>query len=789
MRFRSWSIRAHLAALLVLLFALIGILTWVAIGGAYSSARRDARRTAEFQAQLAANDIASKVPSLAANVDVLAAFDGYEGIFAGQARIEQNEYRNAAPLDQGRFDVVDPSGRIVSTSASLPLDVRQRGYRLTDIVTALPAEGPPVPRGPVVDPATGRPSLVVGKRIPGLGGAVLAVIDVERMAGYLADRFGGPDRSEILLTNADSTQVVSRSLNPGGWTGRPVPAGFVPSDGEHADVDGRQRIYGRATASSLNWHVLAGADTDRVLAVARGHRNEQLQLAGLSMLLIAVAAVFLSRRIARPVRELTSAVGVAARITTPEPVTARGPRELATLAEEFNTMLEARGAVESRLVHQQLHDPLTGLANRALLKDRLGHALERAERRRTTVAVVFVDLDLFKLVNDASGHAAGDGVIVTMAERIGSVLRPDDTVARFGGDEFVVLLEDIGSPEMAVELSRRIERVVAEPIEVAGNTIVMTASIGIASATAGLGGEPDDLLRDADVALTRAKDSGRARIEVFDPSMHERVRSRLDLDSALRAALDNGELRAFYQPEIALQTGRVFGVEALVRWERPGHGMVSPAEFIPLAEETGLIVPLGAFVLETACRDARRWQESGREYTVSVNLSRRQLTSPGIVDTVAVVLAETRLRPDLLCLEITESLIMDDPAASQAALDRLKALGVKLAIDDFGTGYSSLATVQRFPADILKIDQSFVGKIGEESGTALVETIISMGRALRMHLVAEGVETAEQMEVLRRLGCDIAQGYFFAKPSPLEALPEWFHHGSAPAAAAGATPL
>jgi diguanylate cyclase (GGDEF)-like protein len=434
-------------------------------------------------------------------------------------------------------------------------------------------------------------------------------------------------------------------------------------------------------------------------------------------------------------------------------------------------------AAERALLHQAFHDTLTGLPNRVLFLDRLGQALARRERRPMEVAVLFLDVDRFKWVNDSLGHAAGDQLLVAVAGRLHSVLRPGDTVARFGGDEFVLLCEELGDEREAFAVAQRLNRALADPFHLKGREVGLTASIGIALASTSTHDTPDALLRDADAAMYRAKERGRDRIELFDEDMRSRALSRLETESALRRAIDQGELRVHYQPVIELATGRVTGLEALVRWQHPERGLMPPSEFIPVAEETGLIVACGAVVLTEACTQVARWnaQQIHRPpLPVSVNLSPHQVLSQGLPELVADALERSGLDPRLLCLEITETVLIEDAASSRAALDALKELGVTLAVDDFGTGYSSLLYLRRFPVDVLKIDRSFVVGLGTNvEDTAIVAGVIRLAHALGLLAVAEGVETPEQAARLKELGCDLAQGYYWSRPLAPEETEQW----------------
>jgi diguanylate cyclase (GGDEF)-like protein/PAS domain S-box-containing protein len=418
---------------------------------------------------------------------------------------------------------------------------------------------------------------------------------------------------------------------------------------------------------------------------------------------------------------------------------------------------------ERRIRHQALHDPLTGLPNRALLLDRLEHALARSGRHGGAVGAIFLDLDHFKVINDSLGHEAGDALLRLVAPRLARELRDSDTLARLGGDEFVVLCEDVEDPAGPLRLAQRLVALFEEPFTVDGDELVVGASAGVALATAGA--DARSLLRDADAAMYQAKALGRNRCELFDDELRRRVLGRLRTETALRGALAADELRLVFQPIVDLATEEMVEVEALLRWESREHGMVSPAEFIPVAEETGLIVPIGAWVIADACRRAAEWRAGGSGTGVSVNLSPRQLAQPDLVEHVARVLAETGLSPQSLTLEITESTLLGAAERPMQVLRDLKALGLRLALDDFGTGYSSLAYLTRLPLDELKLDRAFIARL--EPGTQEAEVtaaIMEMASAMHLQVVAEGVETEAHLEILRALGCPRGQGFYFAKP-------------------------
>jgi len=441
-----------------------------------------------------------------------------------------------------------------------------------------------------------------------------------------------------------------------------------------------------------------------------------------------------------------------------------------------------RKAMEEQLAHGALHDTLTGLPNRVLLEDRLGMALHSLARTQEPLALLFVDIDRFKVVNDSLGHRTGDQVLVEIARRIESAVRPGDTVARFGGDEFVVICEELRAPGEAIAIADRLLEATSRPLVVDGAELVLSVSTGIALASEGEH-HADDLLRDADAAMYRAKNEGRARAVVFVETMRDQAMARLETETQLRKALAEGELRLHYQPIFDLASQAMVGVEALVRWEHPTRGLVGPADFIHIAEETGLIAPIGEWVLEQACRQLVVWHEDTPGLMLSVNLSGVQILQPDIVGKVAAALDTTGVVASCVALEMTETVLMRDAAETLAVLCSLKDLGVQLHIDDFGTGYSSLSYLKRFPVDALKVDRTFVSGLASDlEDFAIVQAIVGLATSLGMDTIAEGVETVKQRKMLRDLGCTSAQGFLLSKPVEAAAITAMLQPSSIPQA-------
>lgn len=423
--------------------------------------------------------------------------------------------------------------------------------------------------------------------------------------------------------------------------------------------------------------------------------------------------------------------------------------------------------LQKALESQAFHDPLTGLPNRLLFEARIEHALAQLQRRGVSLAVLFIDLDRFKVVNDGLGRAAGDALLVQVGQRLQAAARPTDTVARFGGDEFVILCEDLASDHDAGPVGRRILALTQSPFHIGGRDITVTVSVGVSTANCS-DADPAQLVQDADTAMNKAKASGGGCVEFFNDALRRQVVARLDIEVDLRHAINHGELRVFYQPIVSITDDRIVAAEALVRWQHPRHGLLAPGRFLRVAEETGLIVPIGAWVLEQAVDQLADWQQGLTDVAptyVTVNVAGAQLATPGFADFVVGVLSDADIEPQALCLEVTETSLIRDPITAEMTLHQLAAHGIKIALDDFGTGYSAIAHLQRFPVDVIKIDRSFIEGLEHSSGDrAVVTAIIALAKSLGKTTVAEGLETAAQLAILDQLGGDLIQGYYFSPP-------------------------
>ena len=618
-----------------------------------------------------------------------------------------------------------------------------------------------VAQAPAIDPDSGTPATLSALRVVGPNGPVGVVaavlytgmppIDQPRELPKEASIFVvDPDRSLILATTPGQLRLLGTEIKD-----RPVLAG--------------SHVWVEATGRQAGWHALATLPKNVALADANAELRRTLLVGSVSVAVVLLLGMWLHRRLARPIRRLGGALLASLEGDEAARAPVEGPAEVAEAAHIFNVLIAERHAREAELEWKASHDALTGLPNRAALTEGLDELLVGAGA--DDLGVLFLDLDRFKLVNDSHGHAVGDRVLVSLGHRLATTLDGCGTLSRFGGDEFVAVCPSIGGHEGAVLTAHRMADTLKSPIAVDGQEIWLAGSVGIALVQAG--DRADDMIRNADTAMYRAKENGRGQYAVFDERMRESVLARLGLERDLNRALERHQLLVHYQPKFSLESGALVGVEALARWRHPERGMVSPGEFIPVAEDTGLIVPLGRWVLEEAAAQARRWRLlTGRSVPVAVNLSSLQLAVPGLVGDVADVLRLVDALPSDVMIEITESSVLQDVDGASERLGALREIGVRVSIDDFGTGYSSLSYLQLLPIDELKIDRSFVERLDAGPTAAIVGSIIDLAHALQLSVVAEGIETDEQLVTLRRLGCDLGQGFHLARPQPAEVVSE-----------------
>ena len=551
--------------------------------------------------------------------------------------------------------------------------------------------------------------------------------------------------------------------------------GTPASDPIHRRLLIRIGLHGKFIALIVCWlAILFGA----IVAATTAHGSDPHSAArnrnmifgvGLGLLGAAAFTYVIVRTVTRPIAMLIAGTRAVADGNLDTQITIRTNDEMEVLATSFNQMTGSLRKMAEKLQASAIHDPLTGLPNRTLFMDRLRHVVDRAGRKTTSgFAVVFMDVDRFKFLNDSFGHSAGDQLLADLGRRLMTCVRQGDTIARLGGDEFGMLLEDLPGPRNAVLVAERIKQKLEQPFYLRGQEVFVTVSLGIAVAPQE-NAEPETLLRNADTAMYRAKNSGRGTYQVFDEEMRQEVLKTLQMQTALRRGFDRKEFSLAYQPIVLLQTGKVVGFEALARWKNPQGRIVLPGEFIPLAEETGLIIPIGEWVLGEAWRQLCQWRTTYPGRTplwISVNLSRRQLAHAELVGSVSRLLQESDLEPSRLMLEITESAIMEDAEDAARTLTTLRAMGLRVAIDDFGTGYSSLSLLQRFPIDVVKIDRAFVAELDTSSsdGSQVLRAITSLANNLGLDVVAEGVERVDQVALLQELDCTYGQGHYFAYP-------------------------
>ncbi|MDR3640986.1 MAG: EAL domain-containing protein [Humidesulfovibrio sp.] len=784
----SWSIRTHLQ-LLVLAAAIPAFcLVWwsgrelerQAMDKAGQSTMRLASGMAQNLVQVEEN--ARVLLSTLAQVPAIRQMDA-SGATPFLAKLNRQNPMYAALV------LVTPAGKV--SAMSIPFtgmkDVSDRKYFKDALRTKNFAVGEYA-----LGLVSNRPVLHFAQPVIGENGVLVGVIAASFDLGSLARSFNAadlPEGSSMALSDAHGVRLF-RYPNPAKWAGLEEPKGLWAHLGVLGEegmtvtegADGVSRLYAvkrlrRGPGDSSFLLARVGIPVGRALAEVRGiqTRNGALMLAA-TLLAVILAWMLGNLFIMRRLRRLMAAAGQLGQ----GDLKARSglghdEGELGRLAESFDNMALAmetreqeRQEFEAKLRHQALYDTLTGLANRTLALDRIQQALERCKRRDDVFyAVIIMDLDRFKVINDSLGHAVGDQVLEAIARRIVGILRGLDTVARFGGNEYILLLEELATPGEAIRIVKRLRHVVMEPVTVGGREVQTSASFGIVLSP-NIFERAEELLQSAAIALHAVKASGRGRFKVFTPRMLMHAVERLTLEQELRQALEQNQFVVHYQPIWDLTSTHLVGFEALVRWQHPERGLVGPGSFITLAEETGIILELGRVVLTRACADLADWRErdpAARKLFVAVNLSNKQFSQYTLVEQVAETLSRTRLPADRLKLEITESTIMVNAESALVMLKRLKALGVQISIDDFGTGYSSLSYLQRFPVDTLKVDRSFVGRLGlDPENQEIVRAIVALAHSLGLDVVAEGVEEVGQADMLRDLGCECVQGFYFSRP-------------------------
>jgi diguanylate cyclase (GGDEF)-like protein len=767
-RAKPWSVRTYLLLIVAVAGAAVVLATGYGFVWSSSQARDDSTREMTLQARRAAAAITSSVAAGRKTVDGLAAQPGLDKVFAVPEGCQLSA-DGTGPFSSVRLDLVGADGRVACTSKPsrglTATPVHAGSGWLTDALRA---------RGTVVDwrssDAATRTSAVVitapirsgGKTI----GAVALFLHVPTVGTSLARDVAGTRDESFTIVERRTGAVVSSSETP--QRGASARFGDPRRSGDWAGVDGSRRLFSSADAASSPWRVYAGERRSTALSDARGALTRQGLVAVLALLVLGAAAWILNRRVVGPLATVTAAVTRASRAPHGQRVAEAGPAELRALAREFNSMLDVRAGHDAQLAHQATHDPMTGLPNKILLRDRLDDAL-RGARDHAGVAVLWIGIGRLDTVNDGFGHEVGDRITVQVSRRLSSALSPGDSIARFHSHEFVVLCQGRTATQVA-DLVDRLHRCLVAPFRGPAGDLVLQSAIGVARARQAAT-SADQLLREADSAMREAKATGR-RTSEFDGALQERATQHLAVEREILHALQRDEFLVYYQPLVDVETGRIIGTEALVRWQHPDRGFVAPMDFIPIAEETGQIAAIGRLVLTRACEQAAAWVAAGHPLRMSVNVAVDQLHDDDFPVTVAQVLRETGLPANQLCLEITESSLVREFERGASVLARLRALGVHVAIDDFGTGYSSLAYLHDLPVDELKVDRSFIARLtgdGQDDRDGhMVAAVIGMARALGLSVVAEGVETNQQLDFLAGLHCPVAQGYLFAAPQPAD---------------------
>jgi diguanylate cyclase (GGDEF)-like protein len=750
-------VRGHLALVGALAALAVAGLTATSYAWAADRAKDEARAQLGEQARRAAGAITADLASGRKTVSDLAATPGIEGPLQQEQPCNLSS-DGSVDFPVIRLDLVRADGAVGCSSdpelVGLSRAPHAQSAWLRPALAAAVLVQPAVHDGPL-----GQDALVVTARIGSAArplGVVAAVAPLRGIGRALATAYAGVDHESFTLVESGSGALLSTSeRSAGGTSTRPRD----PAEAQGSDQ--AERLYVSADVTGTPWRVVAGRRTSLIVSDAQDVALRQAVLGGAVLLALLVAVAVLDRRIVAPLRALREAVVDARRSPERQRVEARGASELVELGEEFNAMQDVRFASQAQLEHMVMHDSLTGLPNRLGLRG----VLDQHVGQGSPAAVVSLGLDRFRILNESLGHEVADRVLVQVAARLLTVLGEDDVLARFRGDEFVAFCPGIGTGEAGAELARLMADVLREPLTGEGFDVAVTGTAGVA-VTAGGRASAGQLLRQADLAMHHAKRSA-LDVAVYDPDQGSRAREHVDTERQLRLAMERGELLLHYQPLIDVATNDVVGAEALIRWSHPERGLLPPGAFLPVAERTGQVVELGAIALRLGCRQVSRWEARGLRIPVSVNVAVEQLRRGDLPAMVAHELAEAGIEPTLLCLEITESSLLQGVASDLDQLTELRALGVHLSIDDFGTGYSSLAYLQNLPVDRLKIDISFVRRVARDvRARHLVNAIIGMAHALSLDVVAEGVEEQEQLLALEQLGCQQVQGFLLGKPMP-----------------------
>ena len=751
------SVRAHLALVGVLAAVAVAALTWSSYDWQAGKARDEARAQLGEQAHRAAAAIqADLVSGRKAVVDLTQTPGIGLPLTSGQPCTLSSDGTIDFPVV--RLDIVRADGAVGCSSDPALVGLTRRPHAASSwLQPALGAQT--LIQTAAHDAPSDSTAVVVTARLGPAAhpsGVIATVAPLDGVGGALAKAYAGIDHESFSLVDASTGAVVSTS-EPGtrGPAARPVSSAEARGD------DGVERLYVSAPVAGTPWRVVSGRRTSVIVSDAQDVLKRQAAVGGAVLFALLVAVVVLDRRVVEPLRDLRRAVVQARRSPERQRVTARGAGELLELGEEFNAMQDVRFANQAQLEHMVTHDGLTGLPNRVGLRS----VLDQHVGRGSAAAVVSLGLDRFRILNESLGHEVADRVLVQVASRLSAVLAQEDVLARFRGDEFVAFCPGVATSDGAVEVARLMTGVLREPLSGEGFDVAVTGTAGVAITT-GERTTAGQLLRQADLAMHHAKRTA-TDVAVYDPDQVSQAREHLDTERQLRVAMERGELLLHYQPVVDVATNGVVGAEALIRWAHPERGLLAPGAFLSVAERTGQIVELGGIALRLACRQAARWKARDLTIPVSVNVAVEQLRRGDLPALVAQELADAGVAPHLLCLEITESSLLQGVPTDIDQLAELRAMGVHLAIDDFGTGYSSLAYLQNLPVDRLKIDISFVRRVARDvRARHLVNAIIGMAQALGLGVVAEGVEEQEQLLALEQLGCRQVQGFLLGHPVP-----------------------